>query len=159
MASILNNAGLFKVPSFKIGDDDKAKALLSVTISGIEDAVNSTNDKTDVTEVIVVSCDGGLQINHQNLQDFEGNNYLTVFGKSVNDFSLKCAEATDCKRNPKQTLATIANKIKNATSVGKVPVVTIVYNGMTIKGALIGITFDLDLPYQSYTLHVIGTQQ
>ena len=144
---VFGSPGLFEIKSFKSKANDKT-ALLKVTIKGVSKTFN----------VVVVSCNGELQVNHQNIQDFLGNNYLTVFGRSVNDFLLKCAETTDCSGKPRSDLVNIANTIKNATTTGQVPKITMIYNGLTIKGALIGISFDLDLPYQSYALHVIGTQ-
>ena len=144
---VFGSPGLFAINSFYKKADSKT-ALLTVNVQGVSRTFS----------VVVVSCNGGLQVNHQNVQDFLGNNYLTVFGRSVNDFLLKCAETTDCSGKPRSDLVNIANTIKNATTTGQVPQITMTYNGLTIKGALIGVTFDLDLPYQSYALHIIGTQ-
>lgn len=145
---ILNSPGLFQLKASP-GSQKSNRAIISVKIGGVGSSSFS---------VVVTACSGGLQVNHQNVQDFQGNNFLTVFGRSVNDFVLSCAEASSCSGSKNIGLVNIANAIKNATSTGKIPTVTIAYNGLSIKGALIGITFELDHPYQTFDLHVIGTQ-
>ena len=147
--AIFSNPGLYQIPAGK-NEQLPARAIISVKIKGT----------ANTFPVVVTECDGGVQVNHQNVQDFLGNNYLTVFGRSVSDFKLVCAEATDCSGKTKTNgIVEIANSIKNATSVGNIPQVTVTYKGLTIIGALIGMSFNLDLPYQTFTLHVIGTQQ
>lgn len=112
--------------------------------------------------VVVTKCEGSFGVNHSNVQDFDGNNYLTVFGRSVNNFMLVCVEPASCKQSSDGfgTLSDLADSIKNATTNKNLPEITVQYqgNGFIIKGVLIGMDFNMDRPYRTYTLHIIGKQ-
>ena len=125
-------------------------AVITVTMGGASSSV----------KVIVLSCSGTLQVNYQSQQDFQGNNYITIFGRSVNDFELTCVEAKCGTKESGGSLKTVANYVKNATSKGELVTIEINYeSNLSIKGVLVAVGFDFDRPVQKYTLHVIGTQQ
>lgn len=147
-------AGIFKeygiaemnIPAAK----NTGAAVITVSMSG------ATSNQIPV---IVLSCSGTLQVNYQSQQDFQGNNYITIFGRSVNDFELTCVEAK-CGDSKGNSLKTVANYVKNATANGTLVTIEISYeSNLSIKGVLVAVGFDFDRPIQKYTLHVIGTQQ
>lgn len=146
--NVFNTPGIFVLPSTTQGSN-KTPTLTATLMS---------NGKA--LSILATAAEGNLNLNVSDEQDFNGNSHITVFGKSVHQFTVSCMEHTDCtKQTSSSNLAAIAAQMKGAVNAGTLPFITLQYNNkaLSISGYVYQIGCKFDPPFRYFTLYIQGT--
>lgn len=147
--AIFSNSGVYS--SSKLANSGSTRAVLQVTLRG----------KKSYIPITVIEAQGDISLQYSSDQDFVGNSYFTVFGKSVGQLSLTCMEVSACgNKKGSSSLVKIANEFKSVVNSRQLPRVQLNYlnSSMRIAGVLTDIEFTFNSPYQTFKLTVVGSQ-